>query len=119
MQGGGLGYALMRAAQAWRAELADELTEFEVTPPQFFALTALLHRRSRGRAAPTQRELAQRSGMDPNTASQVLRGLERRGLVARTRHPGDSRAIALELTERGLPVATECAARARALNRRF
>lgn len=117
--GGGLGYALMQAANAWRAELAITLAPASVTPPQFFVLAALLHAHGREHPGPTQKQLAGRTGIDVNTISQVLRGLERRGLVRRTPHPSDSRAIALSLTDAGLELARACTREARALNRRY
>ncbi|MDQ6776285.1 MAG: MarR family transcriptional regulator [Actinomycetota bacterium] len=119
LPGGGLGYALAAAAHAWRAELADTLADLGVTPSQFFVLASLLHRHSRGREAPTQRRLAEESGMDPNTASQVLRGLERRGIVSRQRRAQDSRSVAITLTIEGLDLARESTTRARALNQDF
>jgi DNA-binding MarR family transcriptional regulator len=119
LPGGGLGYALMTAANAWRAELGDVLASRQITPAQFFVLAALLHLSGRGRPAPMQRDLAERTGIDPNTMSQVVRALERRGVIARGPHPDDSRAVALSLTREGLPLARECAARARDLNRRY
>jgi MarR family transcriptional regulator, organic hydroperoxide resistance regulator len=119
LPGGGLGYALAAAAHAWRIELADALADLRVTPSQFFVLASLLHRHARGRPAPTQRRLAEESGMDPNTASQVLRGLEGRGIVARERQAQDSRSVAITLTPEGLELARESARRARALNRKF
>ncbi len=117
--GGGLGFALMQAANAWRSELAAALAPMSVTPPQFFVLAALLHMNNRNREAPTQKELADRTGIDVNTASQVIRGLERRGIVRRHPHPHDSRAVALSLTEAGLGLARQCTAEARSLNRRY
>lgn len=109
----------MQAANAWRAELAIALAPVSVTPPQFLVLAALLHTRSRQRPRPTQKQLADRTGIDVNTTSQVLRGLERRGLVRRTPHPADSRAIALSLTAGGLELARHCTREARALSRRY
>jgi len=117
--GGGLGYALMQTANAWRAELAGALAPVSVTPPQFFVLSALHHAQTHDRPAPTQKELSNRTGIDVNTTSQVLRGLERRGLVRRAPHPTDSRAVALSLTEPGLELARHCTREARALNRRY
>lgn len=119
LPGGGLGYALAAAAHEWRAELAEALADVAVTPSQFFILASLLHSHRRGSEAPTQRRLAELSGMDPNTASQVLRGLERRGIVSRTRRAQDSRSVAVELSADGLELAWLCAGRARALNREF
>ena len=117
--GGGLGYALMQAANAWRAELAATLAPVSVTPPQFFVLSALLHARGRQRPAPNQKELADRTGIDVNTISQVIRGLERRDLVRRETHPEDSRALAPQLTDSGLELARYCTKEARALNRLY
>jgi DNA-binding MarR family transcriptional regulator len=119
LPGGGLGYALATAAHAWRTELAAALADVEVTPSQFFVLAALLHSHSRGREPPTQRRLGQLSGMDPNTASQVLRALEGRGIVSRERRAQDSRSVAIALTDEGLELARVSTKRARALNREF
>lgn len=117
--GGGLGYALMQAATAWRAELAAALAPWGITPPQFFMVAALLHAQTHHHPAPTQKELADRTGIDVNTTSQVIRGLERRGIIRRQRHPTDSRAVALSLTRRGLQLARQCTREARAMNRRY
>ena len=117
--GGGLGYALMQASNAWRTELAGLLAPVSVTAPQFFVLSALLHAQTHGRPEPTQKQLSDRTGIDVNTISQLLRGLERRGLVRRVPHPADSRAVALSLTDTGLELARHCTREARALNRRY
>jgi DNA-binding MarR family transcriptional regulator len=119
LPGGGLGYALARAAHAWRAGLTEALTDVAVTPPQFFVLAALLHAETRHRPPPTQRAVAAQTGIDPNTTSQIVRGIERRGLIVRTPSDRDSRALALSLTPEGLELARVCARRARALNREF
>jgi MarR family transcriptional regulator, organic hydroperoxide resistance regulator len=117
--GGGFGFALAHAAQVWRARLTDALSDLAVTAPQFLVLAALLHIHGRGEEAPTQREIAERTGTDANTTSQILRGIERRGLIRRDAHARDSRAFALSLTPEGLELAGECARRARALNDTF
>jgi DNA-binding MarR family transcriptional regulator len=117
--GGGLGFALVHAAQVWRGELTDVLAELAVTAPQFFVLAALLHLSSRTQDAPTQREIAERTGTDANTTSQIVRGLESRGLIRREAHARDSRAFALTLTSEGMDLARECTRRARALNETF
>lgn len=118
LPGGGLGYALNSAAHAWRAALAERLAGEQVTPPQFFVLAALLHAHGRGRGT-RQAAVARAAGADANTASQIVRGLERRGLVRRERDPADARALVLALTDEGLELARSCAARARALNEEF
>jgi DNA-binding MarR family transcriptional regulator len=117
--GGGLGFALANAAQVWRARLTESLADLSVTAPQFFVLSALLYIESHGQEAPTQREIGERTGTDANTTSQIVRGIERRGLVRRDPHARDSRAFALRLTPQGLELARACTTRARALNDTF
>jgi DNA-binding MarR family transcriptional regulator len=116
---GGLGYLLIQTAQAWRNQVAAALRDVEVTPAQFFVLVTLLRGIRRGRIAITQRDIADRTRMDANTTSQVVRGLERRGVLTRSPHPDDSRAVTLTLTTTGMDLARECAARVRSLNTSF
>jgi DNA-binding MarR family transcriptional regulator len=117
--GGGLGYALMQAANAWRTELAAALAPLSVTPPQFFVLAALLHAHTHRRPASSQKYLSEQTAIDVNTTSQIIRGLQRRGLVHRQPHAHDSRAIELSLSDAGLRLARQCTREARALNRRY
>ena len=67
-----------------------------VTADQFVLLAALA-----GADAVTQRELAARTGSDPNTVRAMLVLLEDRGLVARAPHPTDGRARTVTLTPAG------------------
>lgn len=54
---------------------------------------------------PSQRELADHTGMDPMTASQVARTLEGKGLITRTPDAHDSRAKRLTITPDGQALA--------------
>jgi DNA-binding MarR family transcriptional regulator len=67
-----------------------------VTADQFVLLTSL----ARGEAA-TQRELVERIGSDPNTVRAMLVRLESQGLVVRTPHARDARALRVALTPDG------------------
>ncbi len=67
-----------------------------VTADQFVLLATL----ARGGTL-TQRELARRMPSDPSTLRAMLVLLENRGLVQRDRHPTDSRARTVALTELG------------------
>ena len=49
----------------------------------------------------TQQELVRRALSDPNTIRAMLVRLEKRGLVARERHPTDGRARRVTLTPKG------------------
>jgi DNA-binding MarR family transcriptional regulator len=114
--GGGFGYTLLHAAQVWRTEATAVLKPHGLTVPQFLVVMALF-RQARHEWAPlTQAEVGTRLGMDANTTSQIVRGLERRDLVQRSRHAEDARAMALTLTESGLETARTASADARRLN---
>jgi MarR family transcriptional regulator for hemolysin len=117
--GGGFGYTLLHAAQTWRTEATAVLAPHGLTVPQFLVMMEL-YRRARHEAAPlSQADVRKRLGMDANTVSQIVRGLERRGMVLRTPHPDDARARALILTEAGFAAARDASADSRALNDRY
>jgi DNA-binding MarR family transcriptional regulator len=116
---GGLGHALERAARAWRAEVTAALQPHDVTTPQFLVLVAILRADLRGTVPPTQRDIGERLSMDSNTASAVIRSLERRGALARGSHPADGRARTLTLTEEGRQLAQACARLVRQVNDLF
>lgn len=116
---GGLGYALIKAAQAWRHAVAQALHPYGITTPQFLVLIAVHRAAARGHLPPTQRDIGDRLGMDPNTVSQVIRGLQQRELLERAPHPGDGRARALWLTPAGRDLTATCSQTVRALNSNF
>jgi DNA-binding MarR family transcriptional regulator len=117
--GGGLGFLLIQAAQAWRNRVAARLSDTGVTPAQFFVLVTLLRHGRRTVAPLSQRQVADRTRMDVNTTSQVVRALAARGLLSRAPHPRDSRAVALTLTADGAALAQACAIRVREVNAAF
>jgi DNA-binding MarR family transcriptional regulator len=72
------------------------LRQANLTPPQFFILTALWQ--SDGRPL---KELAGLLGCTPATLTGVVDTLERKGLVAREANPADRRSLLLRLTAAG------------------
>jgi DNA-binding MarR family transcriptional regulator len=119
ISGGGYGFTLLKAAQVWRTEASVVLREHELTVPQFLVVMALYRQARHGWGPLTQNEVAVRLGMDANTTSQIVRTLERRGLLTRTPHPDDARARALALTPQGIDRGRDASASARALNDLF
>lgn len=117
--GGGLGYLLMTSANAWRTSLARRLTPLDLTPSQFFILATTYHRHRSQKPPLSQRQIAERTGLDVNVVSQVVRTLERRTILERRRHPDDSRAHEVTLSEQGLALAKSSTAVARRLNAEF
>jgi DNA-binding MarR family transcriptional regulator len=102
--GHNLALALRAAYLTMHRRANAVFARFELTADQFVLLTALA-----GGDGVTQKELAQRIHSDPNTMSEMLGRLERRGLILRDRNAGDRRALRVSLTEAG------CAAQRRAM----
>jgi DNA-binding MarR family transcriptional regulator len=88
---------LLRAAYFAMHRVSDaHFSRHGVTADQFVLLACLAEQ-----DAIPQKELARRASSDPSTVRAMLVLLEGRGLVARARHPGDSRARVVTLTARG------------------
>jgi DNA-binding MarR family transcriptional regulator len=97
------GYLVWRLAVKWRAELDRALAPLGLTSAQY-GLLASLHGLSRMGGQPSQRHLAEFSGLEPMFVSKLARALERGGLVERAVSASDPRARALTLTTRGAEV---------------
>jgi len=69
-----------------------------------YSLLASLYGLSRSGTRPSQRELADFSGLEPIYVSKLARALEQGGLVTRVEHPADPRAVQLALTRKGIDV---------------
>jgi DNA-binding MarR family transcriptional regulator len=88
---------LLRAAYFGMHRVSDaHFSRYGVTADQFVLLVCLAEQ-----DALTQLELARRASSDPSTIRAMLVLLEGRGLVARDRHPDDSRARVVTLTAKG------------------
>lgn len=88
---------LLRAAYFGMHRISDaHFSRYGVTADQFVLLACLAEQ-----DALTQQELARRVSSDPSTIRAMLVLLEGRGLVARERHPDDSRARLVTLTAKG------------------
>ena len=82
------GFLLWQVGSAWRRAIEQALTPLGLTHPQFVAL-ACLGWLTRDGASVVQATLGRQMRTDPNTVSQILRGLEARGLVIRERGVDD------------------------------
>jgi DNA-binding MarR family transcriptional regulator len=88
----------------WRAAIDRAITPLGLTNAQYSVLAPLLSMDRVGRL-PSQRELADFTGLEPLYVSKLARALEQAGLLERTGHPTDTRAVQLTLTDRGRDVA--------------
>ncbi|MEM8933254.1 MAG: MarR family winged helix-turn-helix transcriptional regulator [Acidobacteriota bacterium] len=92
---------LERLAQALRSHAWNDALPRGLTPTQGRILAFLADRPGTRLA-----ELAEEIGVRPATASDAVRVLETKGLVAKSRHPEDRRALQLGLTPAGREVST-------------
>jgi DNA-binding MarR family transcriptional regulator len=99
------GYLVWRVLLKWRTAMDRTLAPLGLTHARY-SLLASLYALSRNGRRPSQRELADFSGLEPMYISKLARALEHSGLVERDPHPQDPRAVQLRLTARGLEVVT-------------
>jgi DNA-binding MarR family transcriptional regulator len=87
----------------WRAAVDRAVAPLDLTHAQYSLLASL---RSLGRSGrvPSQRQLADYTGLDPIYVSKLARALESGGLVERASDPADTRAVRLTLTDKGVEV---------------
>src|SRR5437868_3172940 len=94
------GHLVWRLSMKWRAQIDRAVLALGLTHAQY-SLLASLYALSRSGPAPSQRELADFSGLEVIYVSKLIRALERDGLIARTMNRRDSRAVELQLTDTG------------------
>jgi DNA-binding MarR family transcriptional regulator len=111
------GLMLWRVTNSWQAAQRAVLQQFDLTHVQFVLLASLTWLRSD--VPVTQRDLADHAHTDPMMTSQVLRALERKGLIRRASHPTDGRARALTVTQEGAALANRANASVEAVDRLF
>ena len=112
------GYLIWRLASRWRAAVDREVAPLGLTHAQY-SLLASLYGLSRGGARPSQRELADFTGLDPIYVSKLARALERAGFVIRVTHPADPRAVQLSLTDYGVEIVLKAVRVVHALHERL
>jgi DNA-binding MarR family transcriptional regulator len=111
------GLLLWQVTNRWQATQRAALKPFGLTHVQFVLLASLTWMQSDGPV--TQRALAEHAATDPMMTSQVLRALERAGLVERAAHPDDKRAWALTVTSVGAALANRANAAVEACDDAF
>lgn len=103
------GHLLWQVTTMWQKEIRRVLEPMNLTQPQFVLLHAVswLNERDHEEKGVTQVQIAQFANVDVNVTSQVLRTLEKRGLITRSRHHTDTRANIIHTTEAGAQLALE------------
>jgi DNA-binding MarR family transcriptional regulator len=91
-----IGYNARRAAIAIIDAFLPGMAPYELRPVDFSVLSLVLHN-----PGITSRQLCTTLGILPPNLVGMVGALEARGLIVRTRHPRDRRAMGLHLTESG------------------
>lgn len=99
------GFLLWHISTSWRSSIEAILRPIGLTHPQFVVL-ATLGWLTRAGARVTQAAIGKMAGLDPNTTSQILRGLEQKELIRREASP-DARARNPILTQEGSEILTK------------
>jgi DNA-binding MarR family transcriptional regulator len=94
------GLVFIRTYNKWHTAIKNELGNIGITHPQFVVMTVLNYL-SRSDEFVTQARIAKMADMDAMSVSQIIRGLENKGFLARTANPRDTRANAVRLLEKG------------------
>jgi DNA-binding MarR family transcriptional regulator len=100
------GFLIWRVSTGWRAAMDRVLEPLGLTQAQY-AVLAPLYGMSRSGARPSQRELADLTGLDAVYISKLVRALEGAGLVERSASTVDTRAVELTLTDQGIATVRE------------
>jgi len=98
------GFLLWRVTLRWQRRIAAALRPLALTHVQFVLLATvwwLSDQADSPARRPSQREVADHAAVDVMMTSQVLRGLETRGLVRRALDPADARVRRLTVTDAG------------------
>ncbi|MGW4206501.1 MarR family winged helix-turn-helix transcriptional regulator [Lentzea sp. NPDC004789] len=93
------GHLVWRLAMKWRTAVDRALDPLGLTHAQYVVLSSLL-----GLDRPSQRELADHTGLEPLYVSKLARALESSGLIERARDKVDTRTVRLALTPQGRSV---------------
>jgi DNA-binding MarR family transcriptional regulator len=97
------GHLLWRVTMKWRAAVERAVAPLGLTHAQYVLLGSLYGLTANG-VRPSQRELADHTGLEQVYVSKLARALEQSGFIERATHPGDPRAVQLRVTESGAEV---------------
>jgi len=96
-------YVLARLERAVRAAINERVKPYGLTTLQYTTLSVLGRRGGLSNA-----QLARRSYMTPQSMSEVIDALERKGLIERNQHPNHRRVLPAKLTATGAKVLEAC-----------
>ncbi|MGB8468318.1 MAG: MarR family transcriptional regulator [Candidatus Babeliales bacterium] len=99
------GLLLWRVSTQWRYAIENTLKPLGLTHPQFVILATTAWLTKNGDVV-SQVDIGRMADLDPNTTSQILRGLEKKNLITRL-HSEDEKHKNPVLTSQGTQMLTE------------
>lgn len=93
------GFLLWHISTSWRSSIESVLKTLGLTHPQFVVLATTGWLTRNGQLI-TQVAIGKMAGLDPNTTSQIIKGLEQKHFIKRD-PSADGRAKNVSLTEKG------------------
>lgn len=99
-----ISYAVARLERAVRAAIAERVRPHGLTTLQYTTLSVL----ERHGAPLSNAQLARRAYMSPQSMSEVIDALEKKGLIRRNPHPNHGRQLPATLTAKGRRVLVDC-----------
>ncbi|MEZ0093449.1 MarR family winged helix-turn-helix transcriptional regulator [Streptacidiphilus sp. EB129] len=109
------GFLVWRLSMKWRVAMDRTLASLGLTHAQYSLLASLFGMQASG-LRPSQRQLADHTGLEPLYVSKLARTLETAGFIERTPDPADTRAVQLSLTDHGREVTGPAIAMVRRLH---
>lgn len=94
------GFLVWRLSMKWRVAVDRAVAPLGLTHAQYSLLASLFGMQRSG-LRPSQRQLADHTGLEPLYVSKLARTLEAAGLIERAGDPADTRAVQLSLTAHG------------------
>ena len=99
-------YFLWQVFSQWQKRKNKLIAELDLTSAQMNVLTTIYWLKQNGKDT-IQAIISDYANMDRMTTSQVIRTLQKKGLVLRQEHPIDTRAKTVELTEIGQSIVVQ------------
>jgi DNA-binding MarR family transcriptional regulator len=100
------GYLLWQVSNLWQRKMNQALDTLDLTHVQFVLLAAL-YWLSMSNKSVTQIDIADHAKVDKMVTSNVLRTLQKKGLLTRAEHETDTRAKSVVMTAAGKKLLTE------------
>lgn len=112
------GFLLWKVNNLWQREIRKTLKKFNLTHTQFVVLATLVWL-SQKKSDLAQVEIANEIEIDKMLTSNVLRALEKNGLLERAAHAIDTRAKIIRPTEKGINLLRKAVSEVEGFDERF